>query len=295
VKPQTNTATLVESQLLGEVTSPELSGSVYTVTRDGLPFVPVGCGGIHYNVTVGMPVFGWAADQAQPGVSLENPDPAANVGLSVFACVGNRAVVRSGPAAGAVGVVTGKHEQFDTFQHVLVDFPQPVIELLVPGDKVAIASVGVGLQIPELPSVTFHSLGPQLWERWAVAMVGGRLEVPVVVTLPPQLVGIGSGRVSAATSLALQLPDRQTARDVGADDLRIGDIVAVRDWDGRYATGYRRGSLLVGVIVHGASRLPGHGPSITILASARDGAIVPAHDPAANLARLLMAGTGRAL
>ena len=193
MKPQTNTATLVESQLLGEVTSPELSGSVYTVTRDGLPFVPVGCGGIHYNVTVGMPVFGWAADQAQPGVSLENPDPAANVGLSVFACVGNRAVVRSGPAAGAVGVVTGKHEQFDTFQHVLVDFPQPVIELLVPGDKVAIASVGVGLQIPELPSVTFHSLGPQLWERWAVAMVGGRLEVPVVVTLPPKWWGSGAG------------------------------------------------------------------------------------------------------
>jgi len=38
-----------------------------------------------------------------------------------------------------------------------------------------------------------------------------------------------------------------------------GDLVAVSDLDVRYNMGYRRGWLTVGVVVHGASPLPGHG------------------------------------
>jgi hypothetical protein len=272
-----------------------LDEAVYVVSRDGHPLVPFGCGGIHYNVAVGMPVFGWAADQAQPGVSIENPEPSANAALNVFACLGNPAVMHSGAAEGAVGIVTGKHEEFNAFRHVLVDFPLSVMELLAPGDEVVVGASGVGLQVPDLPNVTFHSLGPQLWESWAPEMVGGRLEVRVVAVLPPELVGIGSGRISAATSLALQLPDQDAAAALGAEALRIGDIIAVRDWDGRYHTGYRQGSLLVGAVVHGASCLAGHGPSITILASARGGDVVPIQDPTANVAALLAAGTRRPL
>ena len=43
----------------------------------------------------------------------------------------------------------------------------------------------------------------------------------------------------------------------------LGDLVAVSDLDARFNLGYRRGWLTVGVIVHGASPLPGHGPGIT--------------------------------
>jgi hypothetical protein len=43
----------------------------------------------------------------------------------------------------------------------------------------------------------------------------------------------------------------------------LGDLVAVSDLDVRYNMGYRRGWLTVGVVVHGASPMPGHGPGIT--------------------------------
>jgi hypothetical protein len=51
----------------------------------------------------------------------------------------------------------------------------------------------------------------------------------------------------------------------GADGLLLGDLVAVTDLDARHNMGYRRGWLTVGVVVHGTSPLPGHGPGITPL------------------------------
>jgi len=67
-----------------------------------------------------MSALDWAADQVEPGVSMSNPDGPANEALSLFACVGNRVVIRSGAAAGAEGVVIGKHEAFMGYKHVLV-------------------------------------------------------------------------------------------------------------------------------------------------------------------------------
>ena len=43
----------------------------------------------------------------------------------------------------------------------------------------------------------------------------------------------------------------------------LGDFVAVTDIDARFNMGYRRGWVTVGVVVHGASPQPGHGPGIT--------------------------------
>ena len=65
------------------------------------PFVSVGAGGICYNVRVGMTRSAGPADQVEPGVSIANPAAPANEALNLFACVGNRVVVRSGAAAGA--------------------------------------------------------------------------------------------------------------------------------------------------------------------------------------------------
>ena len=61
--------------LVGDVTSPSMSMNPYEVAADGTPFVPVGTGGVCYNVKVGMSALGWAADQVEPGVSIANPDP----------------------------------------------------------------------------------------------------------------------------------------------------------------------------------------------------------------------------
>lgn len=286
-----NPLQLVQTTLAGEVTSPELRETPYQVAAGGEAFVPVGCGGIRYNVRVGMSAFKWVGDQVQPGASIANSLPGPNRALSTYSCVGNVVTVRSGAAAGAKGVVTGKHELFNTFQQVLIDLPAGAIELLAPGDQVVVHAIGRGLQSESAPEIVMHSLGPQLWEAWGPQRSGRGLSVRVAQVLPARLVGIGSGRVSAATSITVQTPDSVLAEIPSLRKLRLGDLVAIPDWDGAFNTGYREGSLLVGVVVHGASRLPGYGVGVTILMSARDGRLETVVDPTANLAELLGIGT----
>lgn len=287
----TNRERLVQTTLVGEVTSPELRETPYQVAAGGQAFVPVGCGGIRYNVRVGLSAFGWVGDQVQPGASIAHPIPGPNRALSAYACVGNLARVKSGGAAGATGVVTGKHELFSTFQQVLIDLPAKAIELLAPGDQVVVDAIGRGLHAEAVPEVVTHSLGPQLWDAWEPQVSFHRLLVRVAQVVPGRLVGIGSGRLSAATSITIQTPDAVLAEIPSLGELKLGDLVAIRDWDGAFNTGYREGSLLVGVVVHGASRRPGYGVGVTILMSGRSDKLAPVVDPSANLAEMLRIGT----
>lgn len=277
-----NESELLVTALVGDVTSASMETNPYRIDADGVPFVPVGAGGICYNVKVGMSALGWAGDQVEPGVSIAGADGAANEALNVYACVGNRVVVRSGAAAGAEGVVTGKHEEFMGYQHVLVNVAADVLEQLVPGDTLRVRACGRGLRVDELPQIASHSLGPELWQAWSPQLRDGRLAVRVTRVLPPEVVGMGSGRVSAVTSVALQ----RAAGD-GLEGLRLGDLVAVRDWDATYYTGYREGALSVGVVASGDSPILGNGPGMTLLLSAPEGFIEPVLDADANIAQLL--------
>jgi hypothetical protein len=289
-----NREELVVTAVLGEVTSPAMEGNPYEVTADGEPVVPVGAGGICYNVRVGMPALGWAAEAIEPGASISNPVDAANTALNVFACVGNRVTVRSGAATGAVGTVTGKHEAFRAFQHVLVHLPATDLERLLPGDQLLVRAWGRGMRLPELPVIACHSLGPELWDAWAPVQHDGQLLVRVAATVPPELIGSGSGRLSAATSMEIQSADQDALRRHGLQGLRLGDLVAIKEWDAAYFTGYREGALTIGVVSHGGSRLSGHGPGVTILLSCADGSIATAVDQGANLADLLGLGADEA-
>ena len=47
--------------------------------------------------------------------------------------------------------------------------------------------------------------------------------------------------------------------------------------------GYRRDWVTVGVVVHGASPLPGHGPGITPILTGPAGALRPRPDPAGHV------------
>jgi hypothetical protein len=277
---------LLVTAVVGDVTSPSMGSAPYEVGADGLPAVPVGVGGISYNVRVGMSALGWAGDQVEPGVSIANGDPAANEALNVFACVGNRVVVRSGDAAGAEGTVVGKHEVFMGSKHVLVHLDEQVLEQVVPGDRLLVRAHGRGMRVERPTQIACHSLGPELWRVWAPEVRDGRLALRVTRTLPPEVVGMGSGRVSAVTSIALQ---RDGAGD-SLEGLRLGDLVAIRDWDATYYTGYREGALTVGVVVCGDSPALGNGPGVTLLVSAADGALVPDVDSGANIAELLSLG-----
>jgi hypothetical protein len=266
-----NNDELLRTALVGDVTSPVMGINPYDVSADGVPFVSVGAGGVCYTVTVGSEARGWAADQVEPGASIANPDAAANEALLLYACVGNRVTVRSGDAAGAIGVVTGKHEAFHAYKHVLV-----------PDDRLVVRAIGRGMKIDEFPELTCHSLGPELWEAWAPERADRRLRLRVARVLAPEVVGMGSGRVSGATSIALQ-----AGADEALDGLRIGDLVAVSDWDATYYTGYHEGRVTVGVVATGDSPALGNGPATTILLSGPSTAFDLVVDGDANLAELL--------
>jgi len=280
-----NDTELLRTALVGDVTSPVLGISPYDVSADGVPFVSVGAGGICYTVRVGSAVHGWAADQVEPGASIANPDAAANEALLLHACVGNRVTVRTGAAAGAAGVVTGKHEAFHAYKHVLVHLAADVLEGLVPGDRLLVHASGRGMTVEGLPELACHSLGPELWEAWAPERAGGQVRLRVTRVLAPEVVGMGSGRVSGATSIALQ-----AGADEALDGLRIGDLVAVRDWDATYITGYHEDRVLVGVVSTGDSPVLGNGPATTILLSGPAAALDFEIDAGANLADLLELG-----
>jgi hypothetical protein len=274
---------LLVTAVAGEVTSPSMGMNPYEVAADGTPVVPVGAGGVCYNVKVGMGAFGWAGDQVEPGVSIANPAESANDALNIFACVGNHVVVRSGAAAGAEGVVTGKHEAFMSYKHVLVHLEDAALEQVVPGDVLLVHACGRGMRVTDLPEVACHSLGPELWHAWSPELRDGRLVVRVTRVLPPEVMGMGTGRVSAATSVAIQ----RGVPDGDLDGLRLGDLVAVRDWDATYYTGYREGALTVGVVVCGDSPILGNGPGMTLLLSTPGDSIEPSIDAAANIAEPL--------
>src|SRR3954471_3795763 len=153
-----NESELLATAVVGDVTSPSMAANPYEVDADGRPVVPVGMGGVCYNVKVGMSALGWAGDQVEPGVSIANPVDAANEALNIFACVGNRVVVRTGAAAAAEGVVTGKHEAFLAYKHVLAHLDDDALEKVVPGDVFHVRACGRGMRVPELPEVACHSL-----------------------------------------------------------------------------------------------------------------------------------------
>lgn len=281
-KATINNDELLRTALVGDVTSPVMGINPYDVTADGVTFVSVGAGGVCYTVTVGSEAHGWAADQVEPGASIANPDAAANEALMLYACVGNRVTVRSGDAAGAIGVVTGKHEAFHAYKHVLVHLAPDALDALVPDDRLVVRAIGRGMKIDEFPELTCHSLGPELWDAWAPERADGRLRLRVARELAPEVVGMGSGRVSGATSIALQ-----AGADEALDGLRIGDLVAVSDWDATYYTGYHEGRVTVGVVATGDSPVLGNGPATTILLSGPTTAFDLVVDGDANLAQLL--------
>jgi hypothetical protein len=152
---RTNIDKLVKISVIGEIASPTYGRSVYSISADGVPVILPGVGGITYNVRVGDPACGWEADHVEPGVSIVNKesDPrfgqGANTALNILSCIGNEAIVVSGDAKGAKGVVTGKH---GGIEHVLVDFQPDVLEKLVLGDKVLVKAFGVGLKLLDFPT-----------------------------------------------------------------------------------------------------------------------------------------------
>ncbi|MEM3613086.1 MAG: DUF4438 domain-containing protein [Candidatus Bathyarchaeia archaeon] len=288
---RTNVDKLVKISVVGEVASPIYGRGIYNISAEGVPLVLPGVGGITYNVRVGDLACGWEADHVEPGVSIENKenDPTfgrgANTALNVLSCVGNEAVVVSGDAKGAKGVVTGKH---GGIEHVLVDFQPETFEKLMLGDKVLVKAFGVGLKLLDFPEIKVMNMDPRFLEALDPKPVGDKLEVPVTHVIPAAIMGSGLGaNQTYSGDYDIQLFDEATRKEYGLDDLRLGDLVAILDADHSYGRIYRKGAVSVGIVVHTNCVTSGHGPGVTTLFTSSTGKIIPRIDSRANIAYVL--------
>jgi hypothetical protein len=278
---RTNSSDLVRMAITGFISAPTLDRSPYRPDTEGIGTVLIGMSGIVYNARVGDPAYGWAGDHVEPGVSIAHPDSDVDHAMHYLTCVGNEAVVASGPALGARGVVTGEHAR------LLIDFDPDTLEQLAVGDRILIKSWGRGMKLLDAPGVLVKKAGPNLIENWGLQIKNGRLQVPVVAAIPAHIMGSGAELTPEFVDQDLMTGDRAALAEHGIDHLRLGDLVAVMDTDHRYGRGYKPGGVTIGLIMHGDSIMTGHGPGCQDMLVCANGEIEPVIDKAANLARIL--------
>jgi hypothetical protein len=253
---------LVEIGVEAEVAHPTHSGT-YSVDSYGRPIILPGMAGVVANARVGDLVFPWAADHLEPGVSAGNPRRDRYQALQFLSCVGNVVRVLDGPAAGAEGRVTGKHA------FVLVDFPRAALDVMAPGDRLLVRAVGQGLRFLDFDDVAARSCSLALVEGMGLAVTAeGRLRVEVTAEIPAFMMGAGLGMSSEWANCDVMFTHRDTIERLGAEGLRLGDVVVMHDQDHRFGRGYRKGMCAIGVVAHGGyGGIPGHGTGVVTIMS----------------------------
>jgi hypothetical protein len=260
----------VAVNLLGVVEHPAFGGSPYRVDADGVPYVPVGDGGLVLGVRLGDSAFATSGDHVAPGACLVHSDDSARHALALYSCIGNRAEVRTGAAAGAAGVVLGQRGESG---RVIVGFGDDQLSAMRPGDHVSVRGFGQGARPSWLPAeVTVMNTDPGVLDGLPISAEGA-VRVGVRAVLPAKLAGNGLGRPAVSWDLDLQ---------VTGGPLLLGDLVAIADIDARYNIGYRRDWMTIGLIMHGTSPLPGHGPGMTVILTGPASALRPVEDGAGH-------------
>ncbi len=263
------------------------------VGHDGKIYNVPACGGITYNVLVGDKASGWVSDHIEPGVSAlvdaEKRSGKINLAFNFLACTGNEVIVLSGAAKGKKGMVLGHH---GGVEHVMLDFPTSVLNKLSNSDTFQIRAFGQGLQLNDFPNIRLLSLDPKLLAKMKLKIKNNQLEVPIAASVPGKLMGSGLGSANTYSGdYDIMTADQKVIKKLGLDKLKLGDLVAIEDMDANNGWCYRKGAIMIGVIIHGDSHLAGHGPGVHTLMSSANGEIVTKIDKQANVGRYL--GMGR--
>ena len=283
--PNTNEDTLVEMAVSGLVTTPAVRPGQYIPYPDGKGAVLPGMYGITYNVRCGDRAFGWAGDHVEPGVSIDDDGHSGrHHALHYLNCIGNDALVTSGMAAGATGVVVGEHAR------ILVQFDEETHALMAPGDRVQVMAKGQGRKLPDYPGVALKKMSPRLFHAMGITQSEGRLHVNVAIELPIRIMGSGAELNSEYVDQDLMSGDRALMAELGIDQMRLGDLIAIRHADHHWGRSFRDGAISICLCIHGDSIMTGHGPGILTLMTARGGEIDFTIDPTANIAHLLQLG-----
>lgn len=283
--PNTNEAALVEMAVSGVITTPAVRPGQYIPYPNGQATLLPGMYGITYNVMCGDRAFGWAGDHVEPGVSIDDDtNSGRHHALHYLNCIGNDAMVVSGMAAGEKGVVIGEHAR------ILVQFSPEAHEVMAPGDRIQVMTKGQGLTLTGYPNVALKKMSPRLFHAMGITENAGRLHVNVAIELPVRIMGSGAELNSEYVDQDLMSGDRALMAELGIDQMRLGDLIAIRHADHHWGRSYREGAVSICICIHGDSIMTGHGPGLLTLMTARDGEIDFSIDASANLATLLNIG-----
>ncbi|MFH1943143.1 MAG: DUF4438 domain-containing protein [bacterium] len=279
----TNKGKLLTLAVQGEI-APAQPSRGYTTTWDGKPKMAIGTGGINYNLKIGDKIFGWACgDRATMGVAaIGAGSEYAGGSWLIYTSIGNDVKVLGGEARGEKGVVIGKFGGY-----VLIHFADDVLDKLSIGDKLHVKATGVGLEIEGFDDVFSHGIAPEILEKLVLKVSGGKLEVPVVMEIPGEIVGQGAGRGSLYGNWHIQTCYPPDIKKYGLDELRFGDLVLLKDIQTDYGMGYFKGGATLGVVCSGPSDVSGLGIGVTPILSTKWGKIVGRIDPTANIGKVL--------
>jgi hypothetical protein len=287
----TNAKELARLSVLGQISQPRMAG--YRHGQDGVMRMLPGTGGITWNVKVGDPVDAMVGDHLEPGVSLYALLPQNVQPLNLLACLGNKAIVVSSARGivGAEGVVVGKHGGVD---HVMVDFPDAVLKKLVVDDRIQIESEGLGLQLTDFPEIAIMNVSPDALNAIPLTASKDQVKFPVTKVVPAHVMGSGLGKDSCYYGdYDIQLYDKKTVEQFGLTNIRLGDFVAIENADNTFGRSYKSGFNSIGVVVHAASTVAGHGPGVMTIASGRQEVLSFYPGKNANIAFYLKIGRFR--
>ena len=294
--PKTNSDRLVMTSVEGHP-SHATFGQPFGVGADGVARCLPGMSGICFNVKVGDLCFGWEGDHIEPGVSAvaeqDKRMEGKNRGFHALACVGNEVRVMTGDAKGAMGVVTGQH---GGIEHVIIDFPDDVLDVLSHEDRLRIKCHGMGLRLTDYPALMCHNLSPAMLERMNICCDDDEgITVGVVANIPGFLMGSGIGSIAPMTGdYDIMSTDPSMVEKYRLDTLRLGDLVAINNHDNSYGRHYYEGATTIGIITHANSYMAGHGPGVVALMTSRLPIIRTEYDPAANISHYFGIGRARA-
>lgn len=290
-----NKNNLVEMGVCGKVSPPE-GRAGRTVCNNGETFLGPRTGGICYNVKVGDSAFGWAGDHIEPCVSTRATDEAnslVNGSYNMLCCIGNKVKIISGDAKGCIGIVTGKH---GGSERVMIDFSDDVLEKISYDDKFMVRTIGQGLKVNDFNENEFAvmNIDPSLLDNLNIQIKNGIFMVGVAHFVPSCLMGSGIGSITVgAGDYDITTQDKDTIKKYDLDQIKLGDIVALTEQDGRYGRTHNSEYVSIGVVIHCDSDLPGHGPGVTTIMTAKKDLLVPVEDKHANIAKILKIGRHR--
>jgi hypothetical protein len=265
-RPADNRASLIRTAVAGRVAPARLIAEMSGYDCEGRVSILPGCGGISIGVHAGDLIAGWIADHLMPGASAEaEGDPAVPGAFHELACVGNR--VRDG-AGKFVGIVSGKRGGLVPGRIppnlISVEAPDEQLGKIVPWDRLILEAEGRGLCFADIPEVGIFNLSPWALDKLPLRLENERLSCDVRAIIPSRMAGAGVGQ-------SPWIGDVEIAGDEVLDgslrDLRFGDLVAIDSMDGRVSRFHRPGHLTIGIVSHGPSVVPGHGPGLTVVLS----------------------------